>query len=194
MKLLLAALLGAVAIFLWEFVAHMVTPLGEAGMDYLPSEETVSSSLQSAIGAKTGMYIFPTGGLTVNSSREEKQKAMERISEEMKTKPSGLLIYKSAGTEFNFGKSLAVQFVTDLVKALLLVALVSQMRPASFGQRLGVVMLAGVLAAIVTNIPYWNWYGFNGSYTMSQILMEIIGFFCAGLIIAWFCNPAPAAA
>ena len=194
MKLLLAALLGAVAIFLWEFVAHMFTPLGEAGMDYLPSEETVSSSLQSAIGGKAGMYMFPTAGLTVNSSREEKQKAMERITEEIKTKPSGLLIYKPAGTEFNFAKNLAVQFVTDLVKAVLVLALLAHTRLASFGRRVGFVVLAGVLAAIVTNIPYWNWYGFDGSYTMSQVLMEIIGFFCAGLVIAWLYKPTPAAA
>lgn len=194
MKLLLAALLGAIAIFLWEFVAHMLTPLGEAGMDYMPSVETVSSSLQSAIGTKTGMYIFPTGGLTANSSSEEKHKAMERMSEEMKTKPSGLLIYKPAGTEFNFPKSLAVQFVTDLVKAILLLALLARTRLASFGQRVGFVVLAGLLAAIVTNIPYWNWYGFNGTYTMSQILMEIIGFSCAGLVIAGLYKPTPRAA
>lgn len=192
MKLVLAAVLAALAIFLWEFVAHMFTPLGEAGIDYLPKVEAVSSSLQSAIGGKAGMYMFPTGGLTVDSSREEKQKAMERMNEEMKTNPSGLLIYKPAGTEFNFGKKLAVQFVTDLAKAVLLLALLSHTALASFGRRVGFVVLAGVLAAIVTNIPHWNWYGYNPTFTMSQILMEIIGFFCAGLVIAWLYRPAPA--
>lgn len=193
MKLVLAAVLAALAIFLWEFVAHMFTPLGEAGIDYLPKVEAVSSSLQSAIGAKAGMYMFPTGGLTTDSSREEKQKAMERMNEEMKTNPSGLLIYKPAGTEFNFGKNLAVQFVTDLAKAALLLALLAHTALASFGRRVGFVVLAGVLAAIVTNIPHWNWYGYNPTFTMSQILMEIIGFFCAGLVIAWLYRPAPAA-
>jgi hypothetical protein len=192
MKLLLAAFVAALAIFLWEFAAHMFTPLGEAGLDYLPNSDTVSSSLQSAIGNKPGMYMFPTAGLTSESSREEKQKAMERINEEIKTKPSGLLLYKPAGTEFNFAKHLAIQFVTDLLKAGLLLALLAQTRLTSFGQRLGFVVLAGALAAIVTNIPYWNWYGFNGTYTMSQIVMEIIGFFCAGLVIAWLYKPASA--
>ena len=192
MKLLLAALLGALAIFLWEFVAHMVTPLGEAGLDYLPASEAVSLSLQSAIGSKAGMYLFPTAGLTANSSREEKQQVMARMSDELKNKPSGLLIYKPPGTEFSFGKNLAIQFLTDLVKALLVVGLLSQARLTSFGSRVGFVVLAGVLASIATNIPYWNWYGFNGTYTGSQIFMEIVGFLCAGLVIAWFHKPAPA--
>lgn len=194
MKLVLAAVLGAVAIFLWEFVAHMFTPLGEAGLGFLPNPDAVSSSLQSAIGDETGMYMFPTGGLTAKSSREEKRQGMERMNEEMKTKPSGLLIYKAPGTVFNFGKSLAVQFVTDLLKALLLVALLSHTRLESFGKRVGFVVLAGILAAIATNIPYWNWYGFTGTYTMSQVLMEIIGFTCAGLVIAWLYKPAEAGA
>jgi hypothetical protein len=190
MKLLLAVLLGALAIFLWEFVAHMCTPLGEAGMDYMPKPDAVSSSLQSAIGGKAGMYMFPTGGLTADSSEEEQHKAMERMIEEMKTKPSGLLIYKPAGTEFNFPKHLAVQFVTDLIKAALVLALLAHTRLMSFGRRVGFVVLAGVLAAIVTNIPNWNWYGFPATHTMSQVVMEIIGFFCAGLVIAWLYKPA----
>jgi hypothetical protein len=193
MKVILAALLGALAIFCWEFVAHMFTPLGEAGMGYMPNVDAVTSALQSAIGDQAGMYLFPTGGLTAKSSREEKQKGMERVMEESKTKPQGLLLYKPAGTEFNFGKHLAVQFITDLVKAVLIIALLAHTRLVSFSKRWVFVILAGVLASIVTNIPYWNWYGFDGTYTISQIVMEIIGFTCAGLVIAWLYKPASAA-
>ena len=190
MKLLLAVLLGALAIFLWEFVAHMFTPLGEAGIRYMPKPEAVSSSLESAIGDRAGMYMFPTGGLTTESSPEEQRKGMERMMEEMKTKPSGLLIYKPAGTAFNFGKNLAVQFATDVVKAALLVVLLAHTGRATFGKRVGFVVVAGVLAAIVTNIPHWNWYSYDGTFTMAQIVMEIIGFACAGLVIAGLYKPA----
>jgi hypothetical protein len=191
MKIFLAALLGALALFLWEFVAHMFTPLGEAGISYLPKPEAVSSSLHSAIGDKAGMYMFPTGGVTDDSSKEEKTKAMERMMEEMKTKPSGLLIYQPAGTEFNFGKSLAIQFVTDFVKAFLAAWLLTQTRLITFGSRVGFVLVAGVLAAVATNIPLWNWRGFNSTYTMSNVCMEIAGFFFAGLAVAAVLKPAP---
>jgi hypothetical protein len=184
MKLLLAALLGALAMFLWEFVAHMFTPLGEAGIRYMPQTAAVSSSLQSAIGDKSGMFMFPTGGLTDGSSKEEKTKAMERIMEETKTKPSGLLVYKAAGTEFNFARCLAVQFLTDFVKALLVAWLLAQTRLVTFGSRVSFVAVAGVIAAITTSIPHWNWYGFDGTFTMSNVIMDVAGFFFAGLAIA----------
>ncbi|MBA2744394.1 MAG: hypothetical protein H0U43_08850 [Chthoniobacterales bacterium] len=74
MRTLLAALLGAVAIFVWLAVTHMFTPLGEAGLDYLPKEDAVSAALTSSIGAAPGMYMFPTGGLTKKSSNAEKRR------------------------------------------------------------------------------------------------------------------------
>lgn len=191
MRILLAALLGAVAMFVWEFAAHMFTPLGEAGISYLPNESTVSAALASAVGNQRGLYAFPTGGLTKQSSGPEKQQGMERIMEEMKTKPSGLLLYKPAGATFHFGKNLAVQFLTDFVKLFLAAWLLAQTRLATLGGRLGFIVVVGVIASVATNIPYWNWYGYPGDFTLAQIFMEIAGFFFAGLAIAFVFKPAP---
>ena len=189
MRIVLAALLGAVAMFIWEFAAHMFTPLGEAGISYLPNESTVSPALASSIGDRKGLYMFPTGGLTKDSSGQEKQQGMERIMEEMKTKPSGLLLYKPAGTTFSFGKNLAVQFLTDLAKVFLAAWLLAQTRLATLAPRVGFVVVVGVIAAIATNIPNWNWYGFPGEFAVSQMLMEVVGFFFAGLAIAFVLKP-----
>ena len=190
MRLLLAALLGAVAMFMWEFVAHMFTPLGEAGISYLPNENTVSPALASAIGDQPGLYMYPTGGITKESTVAEKQQGMERIMEEMKTKPSGLLLYKPAGAIFNFGKNLAVQFLTDFVKLFLAVWLLAQTRLATLIGRLGFIVVVGGIAAIATNVPQWNWYGFPPDYMLANVVMEVAGFFFAGLAIALVFKPA----
>lgn len=57
-------------------------------------------------------------------------------------------------------------------------------RLATFGARLGFVTVAGVLAAIATNISYWNWYGFPTVYTAAYIFTQVVGFFLAGIAIA----------
>jgi hypothetical protein len=190
MRTLLAALLGAIAIFVWLAVTHMFTPLGDAGLSYLPKEDNVSAALSSSIGAEPGMYMFPTGGLTKESSRAEKEKGMERMMDEMKTKPSGMLIYKPAGTTFNFGKNLAVEFLTDFAVALIAVLLLAQTRIATFAGRLGFVVLIGVLAAIAANVPHWNWYSFSGTYAAANMFMEVAALFFAGLAIAAVYKPA----
>ena len=190
-KHLIAALLGAVAIFASSFIFHMFTPLGEAGMGPLPGADAVSSAMQSSIGDKSGMYMFPTGGLTPESPRSEHAAAMERVMEEMKTKPSGLLVYYPAGRTFNFGKNLAVEFGIDFLEALIAVYLLAQTGLATFGGRVMFVTVLGILAAIATNLSYWNWYGFNTTYTMANVVMELVGFIAAGIVIALILKNTP---
>ena len=60
----------------------------------------------------------------------------------------------------------------------------AQTRIGSFAGRVGFVLMAGILAAITTNVSYWNWYGFHGVYTASYILIEIVGFVLIGVIAA----------
>lgn len=184
MKAILTAIVAGLTIFFWSFIAHMFTPLAEAGIDYLPEAKRVAATLAGAIGAKDGIYMFPTGGLTRESSKAEKRAAMDKMIEEMRTSPAGLLIYRRPGTPFSFGKCLTVELMTNVVQAAFLVWLLLRARIASFGARVAFVMAAGLLAAITTNISYWNWYGFNGTYTAAYMTIEIVGFSLAGIVIA----------
>ncbi len=62
--------------------------------------------------------------------------------------------------------------------------LLAQTRIVSFVGRVGFVLVVGILAAITTNVSYWNWYGFPGAYTASYMLIQIIGFLLVGVVAA----------
>jgi hypothetical protein len=109
---------------------------------------------------------------------------MKRMTEEFPKHASGLLIYHPPGRAFSFGKSLGTEFVTELLEAILVVFLLTRTRLQSFGARVGFVFVAGILAAIATNISYWNWYGFPANYTTAYMLTEVIGFICTGIVAA----------
>jgi hypothetical protein len=79
MRILLAGILGGIVMFIWTSIAHMALPLGEAGIGEIPNESVVLSAMQSSIGEKTGLYIFPGLGLGKNASREEKNEAMKQM-------------------------------------------------------------------------------------------------------------------
>jgi mannose/fructose/N-acetylgalactosamine-specific phosphotransferase system component IIC len=64
------------------------------------------------------------------------------------------------------------------------VFLLAQTRIVSFAGRVGFVLVVGILAAITTNVSYWNWYGFPGAYTASYMLIQIIGFSLVGVVAA----------
>ena len=140
--------------------------------------------MQSSIGDKTGLYIFPGLGVGKNATREEKNKAMKQMQQRIAANPSGLLMYHPPGRQFAFGKSLVIEFSTEVLQAILVIWLLAQTRIGSLSGRVGFVLIAGILAAITTNVSYWNWYGFPGVYTVSYILIEIVGFFLVGIVAA----------
>src|SRR5215831_16577679 len=162
----------------------MVLPLGEAGIGEIPNESTVLGAMQSSIGDKTGLYIFPGLGVGKNPTREEKSEAMKQMQQRIAANPSGILMYHPPGRPFAFGKALIIEFGNEMLQAILVIWLLTQTRIGSFAGRVGFVLIAGILAAITTNVSYWNWYGFPGVYTASYILIEIVGFALVGLIAA----------
>jgi len=50
--------------------------------------------------------------------------------------------------------------------------------------RVGFVSAAGLVAAVTTNVSYWNWYGFPLDYTFSYAFTDFAGYVAAGLGIA----------
>ena len=185
MKVLLAGILGGIVMFIWTSIAHMALPLGEAGLGEIPNESAVLSAMQSNIGDQTGLYIFPGPGVGKNATRQEKNEAMKHMGEKIATNPSGILMYHPPGRPLVLGKLLGVEFGTELLEAILVVFLLAQTRIASFAGRVGFVLVAGILAAIATNVSYWNWYGFPCVYTASYMFIQIVGFFLVGIVAAF---------
>jgi hypothetical protein len=185
MKILLAGILGGTVMFIWTSIAHMALPLGEAGIGEIPNESAVLSAMQSNIGDQTGLYIFPGPGVGKNATRQEKNEAMKHMGEKIATNPSGILMYHAPGRPLALGKLLGVEFVAELLEAILVVFLLAQTRIASFAGRVGFVLVAGILAAIATNVSYWNWYGFPCVYTASYMFIQIVGFFLVGIVAAF---------
>ena len=184
MRILVAGIAGGIAMFVWTSIAHMALPLGEAGINEVPNESALLSAMQSSIGDNAGLYIFPGLGVGKNATREAKNEAMKQMQQRIAANPSGILMYHPPGRQFAFGKSLVIEFSTEVLQAILVIWLLAHTHIGSFAGRVGFVLIAGILAAITTNISYWNWYGFPGVYTVSYILIEIVGFFLVGIVAA----------
>ena len=109
---------------------------------------------------------------------------MKKAIEKLATAPSGVLIYHPPGRTFSFAKALGIEFATELVEAILLVFLLAQSGIGSFVGRVGFIFIGGLVAAIATNIPYWNWYGFPTDYTRGYMIIQLVGFLCVGIVAA----------
>src|ERR1700730_9077384 len=119
MRILFAGILGGIAMFVWTSIAHMVLPLGEAGIRELPSEAAVLDAMKTNIGESRGLYLFPGTGLGPDATKEQKREAMKQMNEKLASNPSGLLMYYPPGRKFAFGRLLSVEFANELLEAIL---------------------------------------------------------------------------
>jgi hypothetical protein len=189
-KKLLAAVLGGLAFFAWSSVAHLFTGLGETGIQEIPNEQAVVSAIKANVPA-SGLYFFPGWGLPPDATHSQKMKVMqsETMQAKLKAGPTGILVYKAGAGAGLAPRQLITELVTNIFQVFLAVLLLGQTRIVNFVGRWRFITIAGFLAAISTNISYWNWYGFPGSYTLAYISTIAMGFVFAGLVAAAIVKP-----
>jgi hypothetical protein len=190
-KILLAAILGGIALFVWESVAHMLTPLGDAGIQGLSNEQPVLAALKENIKAP-GFYFFPAPQIAPGMTKEQQHQAMQVAMDEWSTGPAGILIFHPSGAESLSARQLLTQFGADVVVMLLAAALLARATGLkSYAARLGFVTLMGLIPTLRSELPYWNWYGFPGVYLAAQFAVQLVGFLVGGLVLARLIRPVP---
>ncbi|HLW77164.1 MAG TPA: hypothetical protein VKS01_09260, partial [Bryobacteraceae bacterium] len=150
-RTLLAGLAAGVAMYIWSSIAHLALPLGSAGVSQIPNEQPLVDQLNKTLGPNAGLYAFPA---------MDARGSMDDYSKKLASNPSGLLAYTPPGASALTSRQLVVEFATELTEGYLLVFLLAATRLVTFGARLGFATGAGMLAALATNLPYWNWYHF----------------------------------
>jgi hypothetical protein len=179
-RILLAAVLGGLALFLWGGLSHMVLGLGTIGIQNLPQDQPVMSALKAST-PQSGFYFFP------------KVDAAGKVAPENAGGPYGIMIYHSAGAGGPMTGQLVNECILNIVLALFAAFLLSlALGLTGYVSRVGFVTLLGLTVGLMTHVEYWNWYGFPLSYTVSSVFQNVVGFLIVGLIAAAFVKPTQA--
>jgi len=185
-RVVIGGILGGLTMFVWLFVAHEFLPLGELGVGEIPNEGPVLSAMQSAI-PQAGIYLFPGMGLGPSPTMQQRNAAMPAYMKKYEQSPHGMLIYHPASGAYPFGAALGREGALNLLEGLLAAWLLSwAVAGRAYSERAGFVVILGALAAVTTNVEYWNWYGFPGNYVAGYMVTQIIGFVLVGLVVAAF--------
>jgi len=183
-RVVIAGILGGLVMFCWLFVAHEFLPLGEMGVGEIPNEGPVLSAMQAAL-SQPGFYIYPGFGLGPNPTSAQRNAAMPAYMKKYEQTPHGILIYNPPSGPFDFGKLLGREFGLNVLEGLLAAWLLACAAAGrGYVARVGFVILVGILAAVTTNVEYWNWYEFPSNYVAGYIATQIIGFALVGLVVA----------
>jgi hypothetical protein len=183
-KILIGGVIGGLVLFFWGFVSHMLLPLGEMGMQSLRQEEGVAAALKNDV-IEPGLYFLPGRDMSKKPTQEEMQAHMEKVAKG----PYAFMVVYPAGRDTSLGKRLPIELGTNVVCALLAAMIVSQLRPGFF-VRVACVTLIGVLASVMSDVPFWNWYGFPTDFTLAQLIEHSVGWLLAGIALAAIVRPS----
>jgi hypothetical protein len=171
-RILLAGILGGFALFIWGGISHMVLGLGMVGIQNMPQQQPVMDALKASV-PQSGFYFFPPAD------------AAGKVAPDKAGGPYGIMIYHAAGAGAPMTGQLVKECALNVVMALFAAFMLSLATGVTgFVSRVGFVTMLGLMVGLMTNVQYWNWYGFPMNYTVVAVFNDIVGFLIVGLIAA----------
>ncbi len=179
-RIIIAGLVGGIAMFAWGAIAHMALPIGEMGFKSLPpeAEAKLVPHMKSELKER-GFYFFPGGDM--HTATEEQTKAWE---EKLRQGPQGILVYQPAGSEAMGPKMLGTEFASNALASLILAVVLSRVR-GGWCVRLMIGAALGLFGWTSLCVSYWNWYNFPTDFTIGQGIEQVVGglFAAAGVAL-----------
>lgn len=193
-RVIFGGIAGGIAMFIWGAVSHMALRLEESTIKEFPNEGQVISAMQTNIN-EAGLYFFPGMGVPPGASKEQKAEAMKKWSEKYQAGPRGIMVYRPDGEQAMSPRQLGLQLAAEIAAGIVAaIVLASAANLRSYGGRVMLVTLLGLLPFLMVNFPYWNWYGFPDRYTLVQLADKLASFFVGGIFLAAIVKPrAPGA-
>lgn len=178
-KLLLTALAGAIVAFTWGMISWMALPWHHDNFNALTDEVAVGQSLK-ANAPKEGIYFLPYMAPEDHGNAEKEMK----WAEDAAAGPFGFLVIVPDGITHNMGPSMAIQFFTVFIVALLLSIIIGKMNVTCPRGRAVFTMLAALTGALLSHGAHWNWWSFPINYTLVSIAEIAIQWLLAGFVMA----------
>ncbi len=179
MRIIVAGIAGGVVLFMWSAFSHMVLPIGEIGLKFLPNEDPVIAAMKANV-PEPGLYFYPgmPGGHSANEAEQAAWVA------KYKSGPHGILVHHPTGTDPMPPSMLITELVSNILAAIA-VALVVSWLICFFWGRVAAAGIFGLVSWLSVDASYWNWFGFPTDYFLAQAADHVFGWLLAGFVIAW---------
>jgi hypothetical protein len=182
MRVLVAALMGGIVMFLWGAIAHVALSLGNVGIRQPANEDAVLVTLHQGLGERAGVYIVPS----VDPAKMHDKVVMDAYAAKSKASPYAWVVYLPQGDDLSdMSGQLPRQWASDTLAALAL-AFVMGLASFSFITRLSIALAGAVFAWLTNVVPYWNWYRFPTDFTVAALIEQMVGWLLAGAVMAWW--------
>jgi hypothetical protein len=182
-RIVLAAILGGLLMFVWGAVSHTLLPFGRDALKPIPNEAVVMSNLGGNL-VEPGMYFFPWTDMSGKATPEQQAAWQAKIA----SGPSGLMVYRPSGGESMSPRQLVTEFASNVLAALFGAFLLLQL-PGGFGRRVLSMAAIGIAAWLSISVSQWTWYGFSTPFLLGDLADQFGGWLLAGIGMASLIRP-----
>jgi hypothetical protein len=160
--LIIGAIAGAIALFCWGAVSHMVAPWAKTWVAPFPGDATAVTEQLKSLAPASAVYYDPHGYFLAAAPLADggdKTKLM--------------------------GSMLGMEFAQNLFVGLILAGLLVAFRTRSLYRQALLCATMGLAAAIDIHMSQFTWYGFAWHFTLPAMIDIVVGWFLAGIAIGW---------
>ena len=182
-RIVLAAILGGLLMFVWGAVSHTLLPFGRDALKPIPNEAVVMSNLGGNL-VEPGMYFFPWTDMSGKATPEQQAAWQAKIA----SGPSGLMVYRPSGGESMSPRQLLTEFASNVLEALFGAFLLLQL-PGGFGRRVLSMAAIGIAAWLSISVSQWTWYGFSTPFLLGDLADQFGGWLLADIDMASLIRP-----
>ena len=185
-QMILGSLLGAIVLFIWSTIAWEVIPWPGPPLRAFTNGDAVAQAIV-ANAPVSGTYLVPN--IERSMTTEQQQKEIDKMTKDP-------IIFASVRLEpfTSMGKPLVVQFLTQLIVALIATFLLLQTTGLDYKCRVLFLTVIGLLIFVGGHVEEWNWWSFSNAYMLMQAGALLIGWFLASLVMSKIVKGKTAAA
>lgn len=174
-KQLIGTLVGALILFIWQFLSWTLLPVHQSEYGYTPNHERIMAVLNENL-TQEGTYMLP--GMAPGLSSEQTQAAMEAST----GKPWAHISYHRS-MDTNMGLNMIRGFATDLVAAFLLIWLLVRLNNLTISTAVQASVIIGLIGYLT--IPYLNSIWFEKD-SIGHLIDAVAPWSIVGVWLGWW--------
>jgi hypothetical protein len=175
-KTIVGALVGAIIIFLWQFLSWTVTGLHRQGAQYTPKQDSILSYLSTQF-SEDGAYMLPS--FPDGTSMEDQKKMGEAAT----GKPWAQVYYHKV-MKSDMGSNMGRGFLVNLVMVWLACWIFSKLNGPSFGT----IFLSSVFIGLIVflNSAYTMHIWFQTKDINAYLIDALVAWGVTGIWLGWW--------
>ena len=176
-KTLVASLVGAIFLWLWQFMSWSVLGIHESSMAYTDKQDSIMEALVAS-GIEDGDYFLPR--VPNEASAQER----EAYYNENLGKPWATISYRSS-MENNMGMNMIRGFVVNAVAVFFLVWILMKIPDMTMGSTVTASIMVGLIGFLTINYIDAVWFETN---SIPFLIDAIASWGLVGIWLGWYLN------